>query len=66
MKPFTPFLSQELQRHLPIISDFEEESLIDQQLELNMERILELVANIRQVKSQSKITRKHEPVGEFD
>jgi valyl-tRNA synthetase len=64
MEPFTPFLAQELKRHLPAVSNFEADTLIDPQLEQKVERVMEVVLSVRQMKSQNQIVRKHEPVGE--
>lgn len=63
MECFTPFLSQQLQKHLPpnfeiSLGEFE---VVD--LQKNVEEMLEICASIRQLKNEINITRKSNATG---
>lgn len=57
MEPFTPFLVAELKNHVTL-SDLNCDTYIDNTLEGNVEELLEICCNIREMKSACRITRK--------
>ena len=63
---FAPFVSHELNKHLPTVP-FQPGEWLDEGLERDVDRLLELCLLIRQLKSQQNINKKkHEPESRFE
>lgn len=67
MAPITPSLSQELLEHIkrgtmsqPMLTSY-----LDDVLEKKVEEMLSICAAVRQLKSENRVTRKHDPTGEI-
>uniref|UniRef100_A0A1I8PSQ2 Valine--tRNA ligase n=1 Tax=Stomoxys calcitrans TaxID=35570 RepID=A0A1I8PSQ2_STOCA len=61
MSPFTPFVTEELLKHLPPNIDIDLNRFHDVQLEKEISLILEVCQQIRQLKSRNTISKKHDP-----
>ncbi|KNC25702.1 hypothetical protein FF38_12885 [Lucilia cuprina] len=61
MSPFTPFLSEELLKYLPKNIEIELNRFHNPQLEQEINNILDISQNIRQLKSRHNISKKYDP-----
>ncbi|XP_004527056.1 valine--tRNA ligase isoform X1 [Ceratitis capitata] len=61
MSVFTPFISEELIKHLPRGIHLNLSRYLNADIEAEIEVILSICQAIRQLKSQNKISKKHEP-----
>lgn len=61
MQPFTPFICEELLKYIPQPITLDVNKFYNSSLEAEIEAILEVCEQIRQLKSRNQISRKHEP-----
>lgn len=64
MEIFTPFLVNEIKKYLPS-DNIKLDKFIDNDLESETEKVLEICGNIRQLQNEFKISKKQNPIGEF-
>ncbi|XP_075162378.1 valyl-tRNA synthetase, mitochondrial [Haematobia irritans] len=61
MWPFTPFVTEELLKHLPCNIDIDLNKYHNVELEKEISQILDICQQIRQLKSRNTISKKHDP-----
>ncbi|XP_017071839.1 valine--tRNA ligase, mitochondrial [Drosophila eugracilis] len=61
MAPFTPFLASELLQHLPLKIELKLSDYQDSKLEEEVNEIVSICQNVRQVKSRNEISKRHQP-----
>uniref|UniRef100_A0A1A9V4J1 valine--tRNA ligase n=1 Tax=Glossina austeni TaxID=7395 RepID=A0A1A9V4J1_GLOAU len=61
MQPFTPFICEELLKYIPQPITLDVNKFYNSSLEAEIEALLEVCEQIRQLKSRNQISRKHEP-----
>ena len=61
MSPFTPFVSEELLKYLPQNIELDLNRYHNLELEQEINAILDICQNVRQLKSRHNITKKYDP-----
>uniref|UniRef100_A0A1A9WPX6 valine--tRNA ligase n=1 Tax=Glossina brevipalpis TaxID=37001 RepID=A0A1A9WPX6_9MUSC len=61
MQPFTPFICEELLKYIPQPISLDLNKFFNSSLEREIEEIVEVCEQIRQLKGRHQISRKHEP-----
>lgn len=61
MSPFTPFLSEELLKYLPRNIEVDLNRFQNPELEQEINEILDICQNVRQLKSRNNISKKYDP-----
>lgn len=61
MSPFTPFVSEELLKYLPQNIELDLNKYHNLALEQEIDAILDICQNVRQLKSRHNITKKYDP-----
>ncbi|XP_017049707.1 valine--tRNA ligase [Drosophila ficusphila] len=61
MAPFTPFVASELLQHVPLNIELKLSDYQDAKLEEEVNEIVSICQNVRQVKSRNEISKRHQP-----
>jgi len=61
LAPFTPFVASELLQHVPLNIELKLSDYQDSKLEEEVNEIVSICQNVRQVKSRNEISKRHQP-----
>ncbi|EDW93094.1 valine--tRNA ligase, mitochondrial 1 [Drosophila yakuba] len=61
MAPYTPFVASELLQHVPLNMELKLSDYKDEQLAEEVNEIVSICQNVRQIKSRNEISKRHQP-----